>query len=284
MKRERFEPGLSRPTSARDATPSDTRGSILPVSQPQRRCLFCGSQGSSGEHIIPRWIGRALMPQPMPGISVVYRHVSANPEAGISVREKRAKEPAFRTRAFCRECNGGWMSRLESDVQEVLEPLLFCRSLVLTAAHQRLLTLWVTKTVLAFQSIEHPTTTFARPKHFTELFRSQAPLADSQIWLGANDHGEPAWYRAHGVRVPAGDPSRFDGFGSTLTVGHAVFYMLVGYDRPIGLRLRYEAAAAFKEIWPGRARPVSWPPRLALRASGRQELPEYLAHHSVLPA
>jgi hypothetical protein len=217
----------------------------------------------------------------MPGVSLVYRHVSANPEAGIGVREKRAKEPAYFTRAFCRACNGGWMSRLESDVRVALEPLLLGQSGGVSPQEQKLLAFWALKTVLAFQSIEDPQTTYARPGDFAELFERQAPLERSQVWLGANDHGEPAWYRAHGVYLDDARAGDWDGFGATLTVGHAVFYMLVGFDEPVAMRPRYEAAAAFKEIWPARGRPLSWPPRLLLRARDRQGLAQYLAHHSV---
>lgn len=247
-----------------------------------RTCLFCGGAGSSREHIIAQWIGRALDLPPVPGVDFVYLHRSENPEAGIPVREKQAERPAYFTRAFCRGCNGGWMARLEQRVRPVLEPLLLGRHRTLSNDDQRLLAMWAMKTILAFQSVEEPITTWARVEDYRTLYRSQAPLPNSQVWLGANFHGEPSWYRAHSIRLRGSAAGDVDGFGATLTVGHTVFYLVVGYAAPVGMRLRHDAAVAMKEIWPRRQRDVTWPPPLALRNEQPQGLPEYLAHHSVL--
>jgi hypothetical protein len=59
-----------------------------------------------------------------PGMTVVFRHRSVNPEAGIDWRHKSGNRPAFFTRAFCRNCNHGWMSVLEQSVEPILAPLL----------------------------------------------------------------------------------------------------------------------------------------------------------------
>jgi hypothetical protein len=218
----------------------------------------------------------------MHGVSFMYRHGSANPEAGVPMRTKRAKRPAYFTRAFCRGCNGGWMSRVEQRVQPVLEPLLHGRPRTLSSDDQQVLALWATKTVLAFQSVEEPVTTWARPEDYVSVYRDQQPLSCSQVWIGANAHGEPAWYRAHSMRLPGQPATALDGFGATLTVGHAVFYLLIGYAGRAGMRLRYDAAAAMREIWPGRQRDIAWPPPLVLREREPQGLAEYLARHSVL--
>lgn len=255
---------------------------MIGVSTQARTCLFCGRLGSSREHIVPQWIGRAFDVPSIPDVDIVNCHRSENPAAGIGLREKRAKGPAYYTRAFCERCNNGWMSALEEKVRPLLEPLLHGEPRRLGPDDQELLALWATKTILAFQSIEEPSTTWARPGDCHELFTTQRPLANSQVWLGCTVHGSPAWYRAHTIRLRGSAEDAVDGFGATLTVGHAVFYFVLGFAGAIGMRLRYEPASALREIWPGGQREVDWPPRLALMDEQPQALPEYLARHCVL--
>jgi hypothetical protein len=89
------------------------------------------------------------MSQPvMPGATYVFHHRSSHPEVGIPERDKMAKRPAYISRAFCRDCNGGWMSRLEERVQPVLEPLALGKPVILSLEDQEVLSFWATKTGL----------------------------------------------------------------------------------------------------------------------------------------
>lgn len=93
------------------------------MAQARRRCRFCSQPGSSREHIIARWIGRSLKPDPLPGTVIRFRHAFANPEAGVELREKSAANPAYYTRAFCRDCNTGWMADLEGAIKPIFTRL-----------------------------------------------------------------------------------------------------------------------------------------------------------------
>lgn len=228
------------------------------MSQP-RTCLFCAVAGGSNEHIIAKWIGRLFSQGAPPGSTYVFRHHSAHPEVGIGPREKTAKQPAYKTRAFCKSCNNGWMSQLEERGRPILEPLALGRARTLSTADQEALAFWATKTLFGFQSIEHPSSKWARAEDYAALYRLQAPLPYSQVWIGATEPRGVAWQRAHHFRFNEASQS-IDGFGATLTIGHAVFYVLIGYAGRVGLRLRYEAAFALKEIWPGASAELEWPP------------------------
>src|SRR4051812_224091 len=92
--------------------------------KPARRCLFCGGAGLSREHIIARWIGRALDSTLPAGATAKYHHHSENPQISIGPLHKAAGGPAFYTRAFCVTCNNGWMANLEEGVHPLLEPML----------------------------------------------------------------------------------------------------------------------------------------------------------------
>jgi hypothetical protein len=251
------------------------------MAQTQSTCKFCGGEGLSDEHIFAKWIGRLLAEGAPPGAHYVFHHRSAHPEAGIAEHDKTAKLPAYRTRSFCRRCNNGWMSRLEQRVQPILEPLILGEPRTLSRSDQETLAFWATKTLLGFQSIDHPTTTWARPEDYAALYEAQAPLPNSQVWLGANDHGDAGWQRAHQIRLHGNVSERVDGFGATLTVGHAVFYLLIGYAGRVGTRLRYEAAYALKEIWPTVRDELEWPPAVTLPRHPSTGVTELVVANSV---
>jgi hypothetical protein len=252
------------------------------MAQTRSICKFCGEAGSSNEHIIAKWIGRLLSEGAPPGTHYVFHHRSANPEAGIPEQDKTAKLPAYRTRAFCKPCNNGWMSELEKQVRPTLEPLILGKPHTLSRDDQAVLAFWATKTLLGFQTLEHESTKWARPEDYAELHALQAALPKSQVWLGAGEHkGEVAWHRAHSYHRNGTGSEQVDGFGATLTVGHAVFYLAIGYTAPPGLRLRNDAALALKQIWPSSRDELQWPPTLILPKNTSTGLTSLVVGNSV---
>jgi hypothetical protein len=220
---------------------------------------------------------------PAPGITIQFAHESTEPD-GTPRRPKRAQTTAYFTRAFCRDnCNGGWMSRLEEAVKPILEPMLHGKPwTTLSVDDQRLLAFWATKTAFAFQTQEGASTMWARPEHFEALYAEQGPLPDSQVWLGARERGHAGWYRAHTLRLPGSDEHDVDGFGVVLTVGFAVFWVVVPFTPSVKLRLVSEAAMATKPIWPGLGRSVAWPPAQSIVPINLTELPQRFVRSSRL--
>jgi hypothetical protein len=232
--------------------------------------------------VIARWIGRSLDAMLPPGLQVTYRHYSVNPEAGVGPQHKRAGGPAFYTRAFCRSCNSGWMGRLEETARPLLEPLIHGRAVVLEPSHQGHLAFWATKTVLAFQSIEEPSTHWASDEIYRDLYRSQGPLPYSQVWLGAHQHGHPAWQRSHSIELRERSADGAMPFGATLTVGHGVFHLVVLPGVQERLRLRPAFVDALREIWPGAGRSFMWPPPRPVVGDDLTGLARMIAAGSVL--
>jgi len=256
-----------------------------PMTQSRRACLFCGEAAKANkEHIIPKWVGRLFREQFGAEVKINFQHQWELPELGILNKGKSAQLPAFFTRSFCECCNEGWMADLEEEVGPVLGPLILGEARTLSVAEQQLLAFWATKTLLAFQSQEHELTTWARPEDYTTVFAERAPLACSQVWLGETNLRQAMHYRAHRYPIPVPGPrsEEIHGFGATLTVGHAVFYMLLGYAGPIGMRMRYDAAFALKEIWPSRHGELAWPPRVSLTEAEIMGLAKHAESNSVV--
>ncbi len=198
------------------------------------------------------------------------------------LKEKNAKGTAYKTRAFCRDCNGGWMAHLERDSKRFLEPMLHGRRILLDRPARELLSFWATKTILAFQTIEAKETTFARPQEFRSLFETRRALATSQVFLAACPKGDEVLYRAHSARLPSSPEDRVDGFGSTLVVGHAAFYLLHGFDRPFELRLRSSLAGGFRSLGSRGSGTQDWPPPMALNPDPVNGLTEIVMANSIL--
>lgn len=254
------------------------------MSKPANRCRFCGGVGSSKEHSFATWIGRAMTPDLDPGMSVKFHHRSENPEAGIALTKKEAKGTAFVTRAFCVPCNTGWMAQLEAAAQKILEPMILGQGRDLSSDDQRVLALWAIKTVLAFQTMEEPMTTFARPEDYRELYEQQAPIDRAQVWIAADPRDESCWYRAHNASLPGSTAPGVDGFGATLLVGCVVFYILIGHERSFDLRLRGDAARAMRNIWPGRGHGMRWPSPIVRKVREPEGLAPYVIAHGVIAA
>ena len=176
------------------------------------------------------------------------------------------------------------MARLEQEVRPVLEPMIRGLRRELQPADQRLLAFWTLRTVLAFQTIESPVTTFARAEDFHDLYALKAPPPRAQVWVGAEARNDSGWYRAHSVRMPSSPPDGTDGLGATLMVGHALFYLVLGYDGSLGVRLRGEAAEALRDIWPAHSHAMPWPPPVTLDVRREEGIAPYVMEHSTLVA
>ena len=253
------------------------------MAQTRPTCKFCGTPGSSKEDIVAKWIGRLLSEGAPPGTHYVFHHRSTHPDIGIPDQAKTANLPAVLTRAFCEPCNNGWMSELETRVRPILEPLILGKPRTLSKEDQATLAFWATKTLLGFQAREDAGTTWARPEEYTELYALQAALPKSQVWLGASEHmGDVARHYAHDYRLNESERDQIDGFGAGLTIGHAVFYFAIGYTAPLGLRLRYDAALALKQIWPSTRDELHWPATLKLPKYKPRQLTGLVVRNSVI--
>jgi hypothetical protein len=96
------------------------------MSKPAGRCVFCGGTGLTKSHIWPDWMDQYLPPRAeyyvqwtgevnrlLPGERQQVETVSRQGDA-------RARKP----RNVCGKCNGGWMSRIESNAVGPSVPLI----------------------------------------------------------------------------------------------------------------------------------------------------------------
>jgi hypothetical protein len=119
-----------------------------------RLCVFCGSDLAgrrSREHIFPKWLLRHRDASRSP-----YRIDWSSDATGALFGERELGMGSLVAGRVCRDCNAGWMSRLEQDSSGLLRSLVDGeRALRGTSSHEReLLARWGTKTAFASRSAD----------------------------------------------------------------------------------------------------------------------------------
>jgi hypothetical protein len=111
-------------------------------------CRFCGATDRkiTKEHVWPAWLDDFLPPLPRLG----------HAERWSSTTKRQAyRQPFLATtvRAFCDDCNNGWMSQLESAVKPIVGPMVVGEHVELDAEAQRIVANWVAvKSLVAAQT------------------------------------------------------------------------------------------------------------------------------------
>jgi hypothetical protein len=107
------------------------------------RCVFCGGRGLTNEHALPTWISREVFND----AASVEHSVLAQ---GHSRRAFSSKSFDQTVKQVCGPCNHGWMSQLEVEAREMIEPMLRGTSVELSHEDQQTAATWLLKTALMF--------------------------------------------------------------------------------------------------------------------------------------
>ena len=158
-------------------------------------CLFCGGPwepgivGKSDEHIWPQWIRKHVGALPASRFS--HSHGLVLDPAGLGFAEipaemKTSKSSILstKTREVCRNCNTGWMSRLEQRTEPLIVSLAAAaelnRAVTLTRDQVRLLAMWAQKTAITNEM----TSDFPKVANTAmgQRLKQGDPLHVSQVW------------------------------------------------------------------------------------------------------
>ena len=147
------------------------------------KCLFCGNRADSLEHAIPQWLHRRIAPE-TDGKFLV--HVGRYVDGQGYLDERKHVSLRFEARIVCVACNTGWMSKMESEVDQILRPLTERQFPILAHTHLEelrqhasILARWMTKTAL--------TTSYALPGklHLPQSLIEEIALGQSPggVWM-----------------------------------------------------------------------------------------------------
>ena len=113
-------------------------------------CLFCQNPDAkvTAEHTLSKPIGDLLNTT-----NVRFFHWTVDTN-GVQRREPyKGDRVSYKRRAYCAECNNGWMQRMDLDILPLLTPMVTGDSIVLNPKDQFDLAIWATKIGLVYESL-----------------------------------------------------------------------------------------------------------------------------------
>ena len=282
----RKDPGFAPPSSpdgggtlhfpAWESCPSGIAASLVAPSPRSTydacvSCLFCGSSGPmSQEHVFPKWQAELF-----PDLTEVDYVRAFRPSVGQETRHTFPGKPFQVTVGdFCRECNNGWMSRLEDEAKPILTPMILDEARPLSLLDQDAIARWATKTVLTVG----PTNAggqFASRDLYRAFGKRQEPLPGSLVWVGRYDgQGQfPISFHQHGIVIaredePPPDPSGGDptnALHAAFALGNLALFVFA-HELPEGPLATGGSSESRTLIWPVES-PRYWPPESSVSES-----------------
>jgi hypothetical protein len=221
-----------------------------------RRCAFCDREieaNAPPEHVIPKWIGREY-----PGALFVRTD-----REGRSIRSKTIDITA---ETVCKDCNGHWMSDLETWASPLLKPMLKGIRQGLTVEQQALLAQWATKTAMTLDQT-YPLAERVFPVTACKLLMERKlppPSTGVQLgrYQGTGDLLAIVHTDLYGHPVTVSTrPSLPEAHRTTVRIDKLVMEVNMTKDIPIDLRTTgIDIGDILLRIWPT-ANVVAWPPR-----------------------
>ena len=242
-------------------------------------CVFCGGPHVTKTHVYARSYTQMFDDSDR---EYLVRHERTDPATGQTTLLKRAGTFAHKPLAACQACNGGWMREMEDAVRPVLKGFAVGRFMLLDQREQEKLALWTVTAQLLHLQLEPEEYRFADADLAHEVYATRLPPAGTQVWLGANSHGEMGWFGAHSLTVE-GQANVYPSWGASLSFGYAnVHVMHHGFvDRQ--LRLTGQAHQLLTQIWPTRPA-VRWPPHAVVAERDLEPLAYVISANSAFRA
>jgi hypothetical protein len=227
------------------------------TSEQARRCLFCGLGDDvrvmTREDAWPEWTRRftvAVKP------ATEWRY-----SLGTEWRQRTqlvGRAPRVRIPNVCQPCNGGWMSRLETAVIPVLEPLILGQSSTLSENDQGTLAMWAVKTALTLNELGNERKLNLPPTLYRHLAEQTEPPPRHRVFA-AIVKDEPGYGRWHHFGAAVG--AREDSYYAWVLIRRIVFQIVGDFgERPA---LPFDRQY-YERIWPVRGS-MAWRPGVVIR-------------------
>jgi hypothetical protein len=230
--------------------------------QHMRKCIFCLGKANSREDAWPVWLVESLVPKrPSPTIEATL---------GPNFQPITWGGRYVKVRYLCKDCNTGWMSRLESDTKPFLEPLIHDSASTLDFPQQCLLSFWIAKTAMVFECTDRTKNWFYSDSERQHVPRWCTPSADTVIWIGRYANGLSLSAQGNNLSSPRDKSVLSAARVTTLLVGHFVVQVVTVRSKP-GAEARGIIPETTQgpwdrlltQVWPAVDRVIRWPPVLS---------------------
>jgi hypothetical protein len=231
-----------------------------------RRCVFCGAKVESKEHAMPLWVRDLIADGDEPFI-----HREVEDASREQIRGWEADGPDFKVRRVCQNhCNGGWMSKLETDVQPYITGLIKGHGRTLYRDGQQLVAFWALKTAMMWQYASRSQPIPARELHaLYEAREARVPPPGWQVWIASTRGAGVGYHCPVSLKLGLPDGSDAQAYASTFSIGHLAFQVF-GHELGEGRAkrdLKPPLGDAVLQIWPY-VGPVKLPPSVVLDLAG----------------
>lgn len=210
-----------------------------------KRCIFCGAEGVSEEHIIAEWAFRAFARSRKTGPNFAGTFTAPDQ------LKVEAEEPIQTAGVTCKPCNNGWLSLIDNDAARVLKPLIQGASEVtLDAAGQTAFAAWIYKCALIFDAAQHG---------------ADGELASLREGFMESKQAGPGMDEKFGLRLFGVRP--VNGTVRLIVNGKESQHRIPGYQILLGNLCVYlggqvapitpESLVGFEQVWPARDEPIT---------------------------
>jgi len=226
--------------------------------------MFCGKGPLTREHVLPKWLRRAMK---LWGPLTIWN--GAQPV-------RTARKLDIQVRAVCGPCNHGWLNDLETEFRDLMTPALHGLPVLLDRTGQNVVARWGIKTWLLLETaMSHQRGGgVASADTLAHIRKDSEPPWGYQIWLGQLDaqSRQIMWLSTVPIFGRQGDEIPI-GVMAVFTVGNLLFLIYVPVkEPPFGLGIPDEFGPFLSQIWPIEAEEIRWPPRGMLRPSDLERL------------
>lgn len=260
-----------------------------------RKCVWCGSAANSKEHVYPQWLRRFDGPsnyiaehgsyhEPLPRL--VAR---PGPDGRLVEYEAiRAKQMPnlheVQVKAVCRDCNSGWMSRLETDIEPIVSRLVRGRGVGLSPEEALTLSTWAHKTFLMYDLWEELPDRRYRQEDYHAFYAARLPQGELRLYIAASNSpfANFAMWSDSRRLIPGGVDAHSYVAANGINCGSSYFavdgvvviehWFAPDYPSadPAGRFIRWASHRKMRklgaqEIWPQHDESKSWPRRVLTR-------------------
>jgi hypothetical protein len=235
-------------------------------------CIFCQKDDSepSKEDVLPKWMARQFPNKKksrFTGLTGTFGD-SEWPTKEIDTVGRFGWE----AEGPCRQCNNGWMSRLENETRPILRPLMHGEDCHLNSSQVLTLAQWALKTAIMSERLQDEFPPFFTKRNRIDFFESRTIPPNTFIYA-AHYLGEAATYNIGGPLeiVFPGTTKKGVGCSFTFAVGQLALQVFSlrppqGFKGPLPLQVDVPARweNAHLPVWPVALAGWHWPSTPAL--------------------
>lgn len=198
----------------------------------------------------------------------------------------QAKTPQLLpARCVCRNCNNGWMSKLENEMKPIVESILDEQLRALDISSQAVIAVWAMKTAMALEALYAEREFFYSENERRNMRAVSAIPECTSIWI-AKCVNQPNIYSAgKDLRTAPGD-NEAKAFITTMAFGSLAFQVVsirISANLPNEIQITYDSwegpwDKVLLRVWPIILHSQQWPPSYGLDGEwGLEALTERLS-------